>query len=79
MKIYPCLRLLWIALAGSALVNLSALSSSITVSLVANIINLLCYGLITYVLYRLSDQSALFSRAFPACLTAVVLVGLGLV
>ena len=65
MKTYPYLRLLWIALTGSALLNLTALSDFMPLLLVANVLNLACFGLIAYVLYRLSDESVLFSRAFP--------------
>ena len=79
MKIYPYLRLLWIALAGSALLNLTALSDFMPLLLVANVLNLACFGLIAYVLYRLSDESVLFSRAFPARLFSVALIGLALV
>ena len=79
MKIYPHLRVLWGALAVSAAVNLAALSDSITVLLVANVINLLAYCVIAYVLYRLSDESALLGRAFPAQLLSIVLIGLALV
>ena len=79
MKIYPYLRLLWIALAGSALLNLTALSDFMPLLLVANVLNLACYGLIAYVLYRLSDESVLFSRAFPARLFAIALIVLALV
>ena len=79
MKIYPYLRLLWIALAGSALLNLTALSDFMPLLLVANVLNLACFGLIAYVLYRLSDESVLFSRAFPARLSSVALIGLALV
>lgn len=79
MKIYPYLRLLWIALAGSALLNLTALSDFMPLLLVANVLNLACYGLIAYVLYRLSDESVLFARAFPTRLFAIALVGLALV
>lgn len=79
MKIYPHLRVLWIALAISAVTNLAALSSSLAVLLAANIINLLCYGAIAYVLYRLADESALLSRAFPARLLCIALIALALV
>ena len=79
MKIYPYLRLLWIALAVSALLNLTALSDFMPLLLVANVLNLACFGLIAYVLYRLSDESVLFSRAFPARLFSVALIGLALV
>lgn len=79
MKIYPHLRILWGALAVSALINLAALSRSMVVLLAANIINLLAYCIIAYVLYRLSDESALLGRAFPAQLLSIVLIGLALV
>ncbi len=79
MRIYPHLRVLWGALAVSALINLAALSDSMTVLLAANIVNLAAYGVIAYVLYRLSDQSALLSRAFPAQLLSIALIGLALV
>lgn len=79
MKIYPYLRLLWLALAASALLNLTALSDFTSLLLVANVLNLVCFGLIAYVLYRLADESALFSRAFPARLFSIALVGLALV
>lgn len=79
MKIYPHLRVLWLALAVSAVLNLTALSSSMAVLLAANVLNLLCYGAIAYVLYRLSDESALLGRAFPAQLLSIALIGLALV
>lgn len=79
MKIYPLLRVLWGALAVSAAVNLAALSNSMAVLLAANIINLLAYVVIAYVLYRLSDESALLGRAFPAQLLSIVLIGMALV
>ena len=79
MKIYPHLRVLWGALAVSALINLAALSDSIAVLLAANIVNLLAYCVIAYVLYRLSDESALLGRAFPAQLLSIALIGLALV
>ena len=74
MKIYPYLRLIWLALAGSALINPTALSSSMTVLLIANFINLACYAL-----YRLSDESALFARAFPTRLLSIILIGMALI
>ena len=79
MKIYPYLRLIWLALAGSALINLTALSSSMTVLLIANFINLACYGVVAYALYRLSDESALFARAFPTRLLSIILIGMALI
>lgn len=79
MKIYPLLRVLWGALAVSAAVNLAALSNSMTVLLAANIINLLAYVVVAYVLYRLSDESALLGRAFPAQMLSIVLIGMALV
>lgn len=79
MKIYPHLRVLWAALAVSAAINLAALSSSMVVLLAANIINLLAYGAIAYVLYRLSDESILLGRAFPAQLLSIALIALALV
>lgn len=79
MKIYPLLRVLWGALAVSAAVNLAALSNSMAVLLAANIINLVAYVVIAYVLYRLSDESALLGRAFPAQMLSIVLIGMALV
>lgn len=79
MKIYPLLRVLWGALAVSAAVNLAALSNSMAVLLAANIINLLAYVVVAYVLYRLSDESALLGRAFPAQMLSIVLIGMALV
>lgn len=79
MKIYPYLRLLWLALAGSALINLAALSPSMTVLMAANVLNLACYGLAAYVLYRLSDEAPLFTRAFQTQLLSIALIGLALV
>lgn len=79
MKIYPHLRVLWAALAISAATNLAALSNSMPVLLAANIINLICYGVIAYVLYRLSDESALLGRAFPAQMLCIALIALALV
>ena len=70
MKIYPCLRLIWGALLAAALLNLTALSDSMPVLVAANILNLCCYGVIAYALYRLSDQSRLLARAFPTCLAS---------
>lgn len=79
MKIYPHLRVLWVALAVSAVINLAALSTSMTVLLAANIVNFLAYGVIAYVLYRLADESTLLGRAFPARLLSIALIGLALV
>ncbi|HIX11010.1 MAG TPA: hypothetical protein H9739_05415 [Candidatus Agathobaculum pullistercoris] len=79
MKIYPCLRLIWGALLAAALLNLTALSDSMPVLVAANILNLCCYGVIAYALYRLSDQSRLLARAFPTCLASVILIGLALI
>lgn len=79
MKIYPHLRVLWGALAVSAAINLAALSDSMAVLLAANVLNLMCYGVIAYVLYRLSDESTLLSRAFPAQLLSIALIALALV
>lgn len=79
MKIYPHLRVLWGALAVSAVVNLAALSTSMAVLLAANVINLAAYGAIAYVLYRLADESALLGRALPARLLSIALIGLALV
>ena len=79
MKIYPHLRVLWGALAVSALLNLAALSTSMQVLLAANVLNLLCYGVIAYVLYRLSDESELLGRSFPAQLLSISLITLALV
>lgn len=79
MKIYPCLRLIWGSLLVSALLNLAALSDSMPVLIAANVANLLCLAIIAYALYRLSDESRLFARAFPTQLAAVVLMGLALV
>lgn len=79
MKIYPHLRVLWGALAVSAVINLAALSDSMAVLLAANVLNLMCYGVIAYVLYRLSDESTLLSRAFPAQLLSIALIALALV
>ena len=71
MKIYPYLRLLWIALAGSALLNLTALSDFMPLLLVANVLNLACFGLIAYVLYYymywgLDERVISCGYAFPA-------------
>ena len=44
MSIYPYLRPLWAALAVSALVNLASLTDSMTILMIANVINLLCYA-----------------------------------
>lgn len=79
MKIYPHLRILWGALTVSAVLNLTALCNSMLVLLIANVLNLLCYCVISYVLYRLSDESQLLSRAFPAQLLSIALIGLALV
>ena len=79
MKIYPHLRVLWGALVVSAAINLAALSDSMAVLLAANVLNLMCYGVIAYVLYRLSDESTLLSRAFPAQLLSIALIALALV
>ena len=43
MRIYPHLRVLWGALAVSALINLAALSDSMDVLLADNIFNLAAY------------------------------------
>lgn len=79
MKIYPYLRVLWGALAVSAALNLAVLSSSMLVLMAANVVNLLCYGAIAYVLYRLSGESALLGRAFPAQLLAIALIAFALI
>ena len=79
MSIYPYLRPLWAALAVSALVNLASLTDSMTILMIANVINLLCYAVVAFVLYRLSDESARFGHAFPARLFSVALIGLALV
>lgn len=79
MKIYPHLRVLWGALAVSSVLNLAALSTSMQVLLAANVLNLLCYGVIAYVLYRLSDESELLGRSFPAQLLSISLIALALV
>lgn len=79
MKIYPYLRVLWGALAVSAALNLAVLSSSMLVLMAANVVNLLCYGAIAYVLYQLSGESALLGRAFPAQLLAIALIAFALI
>lgn len=79
MKIYPFLRILWGALMASAVINLTALFDSTPVLLIANVLNLLCYCVIAYVLYRLSDESQLLGRAFPTQLLSIALIGLTLV
>ena len=79
MKIYPYLRVLWGALAVSAALNLAVLSSSMLVLMAANVVNLLCYGATAYVLYRLSGESALLGRAFPAQLLAIALIAFALI
>lgn len=79
MKIYPYLRLIWFSLLITAVLNLTALSDSTAVLLAANVLNLLCYAVIVYALYRLSGEAAFFSRAFYMRLTSVVLIALALI
>ena len=79
MKIYPHLRILWGALTVSAVLNLTVLCNSMLVLLIANVLNLLCYCVIAYVLYRLSDESQQLGRAFPTQLLSIALIGLVLV
>lgn len=79
MKIYPYLRLILGSLAVSALLNLTALSDAMPVLVAANVLNLVCYGVIVYALYRMSGEATYFARAFYTRLASVVLIALALI
>ena len=73
MKIYPSLRLLWAALVVSAVTGLGSLFPENGVSLAASILNLAAYGVVLYILHRLSEESARFGRTFSCQLISLVL------
>ena len=73
MKIYPSLRLLWAALVVSAVTSLGSLFPENGVSLAASILNLAAYGVVLYILHRLSEESARFGRAFSCQLISLFL------
>ena len=73
MKSYPSLRLLWAALVVSAVTVLGSLFPENGVSLAASILNLAAYGVVLYILHRLSEESARFGRAFSCQLISLFL------